>query len=74
MTTINIWKLIKNLGLGIKQEYKEIPWKTIAGMRDVTAHKYQALRMEDVYNTIKIDFPYLKEKVGIIIKSNGNED
>ena len=29
-------------------------------MRDLTAHKYQTLRMEDVYDTVKRDFPALK--------------
>ena len=29
-------------------------------MRDLTAHKYQTLKMEDVYDTVKTDFPELK--------------
>lgn len=43
-----------------------------AGMRDLTAHKYQTLRMEDVYSTVKQDFPKLKadlEKVLIELTS-----
>ena len=32
-------------------------------MRDVTAHKYQTLRMEDVWLTVKEDIPLFKSKV-----------
>ena len=37
-------------------------------MRDITAHKYQTLRMEDVYNTVKLEFPALKEQLENIIQ------
>ena len=30
---------------------------------DMAAHKYLALRMEDVYNTVKIDTPFLREAI-----------
>ena len=32
----------------LKEAHKEIPWRAISGMRDITAHKYQTLRKEDV--------------------------
>ena len=53
MTTINVGELIKNVTVDLRKEHPEVPWKAIAGMRDITAHKYQTLRMEDVYNTIQ---------------------
>lgn len=53
----------------MKEKYNNVPWKAVAGMRDVTAHKYQTLRMEDVYNTVKADFPLLKEEIESILKS-----
>ena len=61
MTVINIGELIKNVTEDTRKEYSNIPWKAIAGMRDIAAHKYQTLKMEDVYNTVCIDFPVLKE-------------
>lgn len=48
MTVINIGELIKNITECTRKEYPYIPWKAIAGMRDIAAHKYQTLRMEDV--------------------------
>lgn len=69
MTTINIGELVKNLTSDLKDKYKQIPWKAVAGMRDITAHKYQTLRMEDVYNTIKSDFLVLKEQIENILQN-----
>ena len=60
MTVINIGELIKNITDDTRKRYSQIPWKAIAGMRDLTAHKYQTLKMEDVYDTVKTDFPELK--------------
>ena len=72
MTVINIGELIKNITDETRGRYSYIPWKAVAGMRDLTAHKYQTLRMEDVYSTVKQDFPKLKadlEKVLIELTS-----
>ena len=67
MTVINIGELIKNVTEETRKEYSDIPWKAVAGMRDITAHKYQTLRMEDVYTTVKEDFVTLKEKLTFIL-------
>lgn len=67
MTVINIGELIKNVTEETRKEYSNIPWKAVAGMRDITAHKYQTLRMEDVYTTVKEDFVTLKELLKLII-------
>lgn len=57
MTLINIGELVKNLTPELKQAHSEIPWRAISGMRDITAHKYQTLRKEDVYSTCIEDLP-----------------
>ena len=66
---LNIGELVKSLTTDLKSKYNQIPWRAIAGMRDITAHKYQTLRMEDVYNTIKSDFPALKEQIEDILQN-----
>ena len=57
MTLINIGELVKNITPELREAHYEIPWRAISGMRDVTAHKYQTLRMEDVYSTCTEDIP-----------------
>ncbi len=73
MTVINIGELVKNITDELRSEHNEIPWKAIAGMRDIAAHKYQTLRMEDVYNTVIMDFPDLHKKLKAIIESENCE-
>lgn len=57
MTTINIGELVKNVTMELRAAHPEIPWKPVAGFRDITAHRYQTLRMEDVYQTVLRDEP-----------------
>ncbi|MEW9123092.1 MAG: HepT-like ribonuclease domain-containing protein [Thermotaleaceae bacterium] len=60
MTLINIGELTKALTEDCKQTYGHVAWRGIAGMRDITAHKYQTLKMGDVWVTLINDIPKLK--------------
>jgi uncharacterized protein with HEPN domain len=68
MTVINVGELIKNVTDDLRQSHKEVPWKAAAGMRDITAHRYQTLRMEDVYMTATHDFPMIKAQLEAILQ------
>ncbi len=70
MTIIRIGELVKNLSEEIRKENSEIEWKSIAGFRDVVAHKYDTLRMRDVYTTIKYELPELKIQIEKILAEN----
>ena len=63
MTVINIGELIKAMNMEVREQHKEIPWKNMAGFRDIAAHRYQTLNMEDVYITIKDEFPVILENI-----------
>lgn len=67
MTVINIGELVKNLSEAFRLSHPEVPWKAIAGFRDIAAHKYQTLRMEDVYETVVSDFPVLDQNIRRIL-------
>ena len=68
MTLINIGELVKNLTSEWKDAHREIPWRAIAGMRDVTAHKYQTLRKEDVYRTCAEDIPEFEKQLSRLME------
>lgn len=68
MTVINIGELVKSLSSEVRQQHSEIPWKAIAGFRDIAAHKYQTPHMADVYKTVTEDFAVLKNNINNIIK------
>lgn len=67
MTVINVGELVKNLTEKCRLSHPEVAWKEIAGFRDIAAHKYQTLRMEDVYETAVTDFPDLQQKITRIL-------
>ncbi len=68
MTLINIGELIKNVTPELRERYREIPWRAVAGMRDVTAHKYQTLHKDDVFHTCAEDIPKLREQLAHILE------
>ena len=61
MSLINIGELVKALPIEYRDEHPGIPWKRIAGMRDLAAHKYQTLDMVAVWNVIQDRIPELYE-------------
>lgn len=68
MTAINVGELVKVVTDELRNKYKEFPWKAVAGMRDITAHRYQTLRMEDVYMTVHEEYPVLMQQLQNILK------
>jgi uncharacterized protein with HEPN domain len=74
MTVINVGELIKNVTDELRQSHSEVPWKAAAGMRDITAHRYQTLRMEDVYMTATQDFTKLRSQLETILKETETEE
>ena len=60
MTVINVGELVKVITKETRDQYKQIAWREAAGFRDIAAHKYQTLNMDDVYTTVKQDFPAFK--------------
>jgi len=67
MTLINIGELVKNLSENFKQANIEIPWRAISGLRDVTAHRYQSLLMEDIWMTVQTDIPILRRQISSLL-------
>ncbi|MEK9130013.1 MAG: DUF86 domain-containing protein [Patescibacteria group bacterium] len=63
-----IGEAIKNIPIGIKKKYPEIPWKDIAGMRNILVHEYFGVCMERVWDTAKNDIPKLKKQIVVLLE------
>ncbi len=68
MTVINIGELVKGLSSEFRLQHTDIPWKHIAGFRDIAAHKYHTLDINAVYNTVILDFPELDKSINKILE------
>ena len=58
-----IGEAVKNIPEEVSEEYSDIPWKDIAGMRDMLAHEYFGTDMERVWKVASDDLPELQEKL-----------
>ncbi|MBQ7198292.1 MAG: DUF86 domain-containing protein [Selenomonadaceae bacterium] len=67
MSILRVGELVKNLTIEFRDLNPQVKWKAIAGFRDVIAHKYDILDMQEVYKTIKYEFPELKLQIEKIL-------
>lgn len=63
-----IGEATKNVPLKIRKEYPDVPWKQMAGMRDMLSHEYFGIIMKRIWDTTQNDLPRLKKQIGKIIK------
>ncbi len=59
---------VKKIPSEIRDKYREIPWKYIAGMRDKLIHEYHGVDLEIVWEVIEKEIPPLKPKFEKILE------
>ena len=57
----------KKVSRGIKNHYADVPWKSIAGIRDKLIHDYFGVLNERVWETAVTFIPQLKSQVNKIL-------
>ncbi len=58
-----IGEAVKGIPDSLKEKYAHVPWREIAGFRDVLSHAYFGISMDRVWNIIKKDLPSLKKEI-----------
>lgn len=58
-----IGEAVKNIPQHVRDKHSDIPWKEIAGTRDIITHEYFGVNLERIWKTIKEDLPPLKEGI-----------
>ncbi len=58
-----IGEAVRNLAEDFKEQYPNIVWRKIAGMRDKLIHEYFEVDLELVWEVTQKDLPILKENI-----------
>lgn len=58
-----IGEAVKHLPKRIREKYPSVPWQKVAGTRDILAHEYFGVHLQNVWKIIQEDLTPLKAKI-----------
>lgn len=64
-----IGEAVKHLPQELRERYRDIPWREIAGLRDFVAHVYFALDLEILWTAIEQEVPILLVRIRQILEA-----
>ena len=67
----NIGEAVKQIPAAVRHKYPDVPWKDVAGMRDVLVHDYFGVDAAIVWKTVHEDLPPLKRRIADILEATG---
>lgn len=68
-----IGEAVKNLPMKVRQKYPKIPWKYIAGTRDILIHEYFRVNLMLAWRVATIEVPKLRHDILRIINEMKKE-
>ena len=66
----SIGESVKGLSTPFRTRHADVPWKQIAGMRDLVNHRYFGVDLEIVWTTVERDIPALYAAVSRILATD----
>ena len=66
-----IGEAVKGLPPAFRTQYPEVPWRSIAGARDVLVHEYFRVDLELAWELVQTGLPRLAEQVRRIMAAEG---
>jgi len=62
-----IGEAVRRLPVSLLEQYSEIPWRGMAGMRDRIIHGYDTIDLQIVWDVVKQDIPEIKPQIQQIL-------
>ena len=69
---IIIGEATKRLSTELRSQFSDIPWRQMAGLRDVVIHDYDGLDLDILWNVTQINLPDLEPKLQSILDNLSN--
>ena len=66
-----IGEAVKGLPADLRAKYPDVPWRDIAGARDIMIHEYFRVDLELAWEMVEDDLPTLAEQVSEILRNEG---
>ncbi len=63
-----IGEAVKRLSDNFRAQHGSVPWKRIAGMRDVLIHQYDDVDLDEVWRTVRNELPDLVSRLSDIAR------
>lgn len=58
-----IGEAASKLPLSLRRRHPKIPWLDIVDMRNVLVHRYFGIDLKEIWNTVNVDIPELKDNI-----------
>ncbi len=64
-----IGEAVKNISHVTREQHPDIPWKQLAGLRDILIHQYFGIDLDTIWLVVENRLPVLSEQIQSIIDS-----